>query len=225
MKFNFKEFAKGILVICSYFLLQIILIMPFAFLLINNKISENTIYLIVFVGMAITYIIAYRKSLLADLKDFKKNYKTILKKTIKYWLIGLGIMLLSSLIIGFLGISGSDNQNTNIDLVKNAPIMQSFIVIILAPIIEELVFRRSFKNFTNNKILFAFVTGLIFGGMHVVTSITSLKDLIMLIHLIPYSSVGIALGLAYKEHNNIIGTMIAHGIHNTIAILEILLLL
>lgn len=225
MKFNFKEFAKGILVICSYFLLQIILIMPFAFLLIKNKISENTVYLFVFIGMAITYIIAYRKSLLNDIKSFKKDYKIILKKTIKYWLIGFGIMILSSLIIEVLGISNSENQNINIELIKSAPIMQAIIVIILAPIIEELVFRRSFKNFTNNKVLFALVTGLIFGGMHVITSITSLKDLIMLIHLIPYCSAGVALGLAYKEHNNIIGTMIVHGIHNTIAILEILLLL
>lgn len=225
MKFNFKEFAKGILVICSYFILQFILIMPFAFLLTKNQISENTVYLFVFSGMTITYIIAYRKSLLKDFKEFKSNYKKILKTTAKYWLIGLAIMLISSIIIGMLGISDSVNQDANIELFKNSPIMQAIIAIILAPIIEEIVFRRSFKDFTNNKILFAIVTGLIFGGIHVITSITNIKDLIMLIHLIPYSSVGIALGLAYKEHNNIIGTMTMHGIHNIIAIIEILFLI
>ncbi len=225
MKFNFKEFIKGILVICSYFILQIIFMMPFIFLLLANKISENTLYLIVFLGMAITYIIAYRKSLIADFKDLKKNYKQIFKSTIKYWLIGFGIMLLSSLLIGILGIEGSDNQNTNIELFKSAPIIQALIAIILAPITEELVFRRSFKNFTNNKLLFALVTGLIFGGIHVISSLTSLKDLIMLIHLIPYSSVGIALGYAYKEHNNILGTMSIHALHNLIAVIEIMFLL
>lgn len=225
MKFNFKELIKGILVICSYFLLQVIFIMPFVFLLIQNKISESTIYIFVFIGLALTYLIAYRKSLLQDIKDFKKNYKSILKTTIKYWLIGLGIMLLSSTIIGLIGIGDTANQNTNIDLFKEAPIFQSLIAILLAPIIEELVFRRSFKNFTNNKILFALVTGLIFGGIHVVSSITSLKDLAMLIHIIPYSSVGIAFGLAYKEHNNIIGTMTVHALHNLIALIEIMFLL
>jgi membrane protease YdiL (CAAX protease family) len=199
--------------------------MPFAFLLIKNQISENTVYLFVFLGMTITYIIAYRKSLLKDFKEFKINYKKILKTTAKYWLIGLAIMLISSIIIGMLGISDSVNQDANIELFKNSPIMQAIIAIILAPIIEEIVFRRSFKDFTNNKILFAIVTGLIFGGIHVITSITNIKDLIMLIHLIPYSSVGIALGLAYKEHNNIIGTMTIHGIHNIIAIIEILFLI
>ncbi len=225
MKFNFKEFIKGILVICSYFILQIIFMMPFIFLLLEKKISENILYLIVFLGMAITYIIVYRKSLIADFKDLKKNYKQIYKSTIKYWLIGFAIMLLSSLLIGFLGIKGSDNQTANIELFKTAPFIQAFIAIILAPITEEIVFRRSFKNFTNNKILFALVTGLIFGGIHVVSSLTSIKELVMLIHLIPYSSVGIALGYAYKEHNNILGTMSIHALHNLIAVIEIMFLL
>ena len=225
MKFNFKELIKGILVICSYFILQIVFIIPFVFLLIKNKISESTLYLLVFTGMSLTYLIAYRKSLLNDFKDFKKNYKSILKTTAKYWIIGLGIMLISSSIIGLIGIGDTANQDTNISLFKEAPIIQTIIAVIMAPIIEELVFRRSFKNFTNNKILFALVTGLIFGGIHVVSSISSLKDLTMLLHLIPYSSVGIAFGMAYKEHNNIIGTMTMHAIHNTIAIIEIMFLL
>lgn len=225
MKFNFTELIKGILVICSYFLLQIVFIIPFVFLLIKNKISESTIYLFVFIGMAITYLIAYRKSLINDLKDFKKNYKTILKTTAKYWVIGLGIMLISSTIIVSIGIGDTANQDTNINLFQESPIIQAMIAIIMAPIIEELVFRRSFKNFTNNKILFALVTGLIFGGIHVASSISSIKDLTMLLHIIPYSSVGIALGIAYKEHNNIIGTMTMHAIHNAIAIIEIMFLL
>ncbi len=225
MKFSFKELLKGILVICSYFVLQVIFIIPFVFLLVGNKIQESTVYLFVFLGMAITYLIAYRKTTIDNIKDLKKNYKSIFKTTIKYWLIGLGIMLVSSLIIGLIGIGDTANQDTNINLFKEAPIIQAFIAIILAPIIEELVFRRSFKNFTNNKILFALVTGLIFGGIHIVSSISSLKDLAMFIHIIPYSSVGIALGLAYKEHNNIIGTMAIHALHNTIAIIEIMFLL
>lgn len=223
MKFNFKELIKGILVICSYFIIQVIYIMPFVFLLIKGKITESTIYLIVFLGMAITYIIAYRKSLLKDLKDFKKNYKTILKNTTIYWLIGLAIMLSTSYILTSLNIGDTTNQEQNISLFKEAPIIQSFIAIILAPIIEELVFRKSFQNFTNNKWLFALVTGITFGAIHVLSSLTSFNDLIMLLHIIPYSAVGVAFGYAYKEHNNIVGTMLIHAIHNTIAIIEIII--
>ena len=114
MKFDFKEFIKGIIVICSYFLIQVIYCMPFSYLLIKNKISESTVYFFVFIGMAITYIAYYRKSLLNDLKDLKKNYKTIFKTTIKYWLIGFGLMILSSMILTSLNIGKATNQEQNI---------------------------------------------------------------------------------------------------------------
>ena len=134
-------------------------------------------------------------------------------------------MLLSSMILTSLNIGTATNQEQNISLFKNAPIMQSLIAIILAPIIEELVFRRSFKDFSNNKHIYAITTGLIFGGIHVVSSLTSLQDLPMILHIIPYSTVGIAFGYAYKKHNNILGTMLIHALHNTIAIIEIFMLL
>ena len=224
MKFDFKELLKGILVICSYFLIQVIYIIPFIFLFQKKIIAENELYLFIYIGLAITYIIIYKKSLLNELKDFKKNYKHILKTTSKYWLIGLGIMIISSTILTSYGITDTTNQEQNINLFQKTPIIQSFIAIILAPIIEELVFRRSFKDFTNNKHLFAFTTGLIFGGIHVISSITSIKDILMILHIIPYSAVGIAFGYAYKEHNNILGTMSIHALHNAIAIIEIIIL-
>ena len=223
MKFNFKELIKGLAVICSYFILQIIYCMPFLFLYNEKKISENTLYIIVFTCMIVTYVIAYRKTLSKDFKDFKENYKTILKTTAKYWLMGLGIMIISSLFIGLLGLENATNQEQNITLFKNEPITQAILAILLAPILEEIVFRKSFQNFTNNKILFALVTGLIFGGIHVVSSITSIKDIGMILHIIPYSSVGIMLGYAYKEHNNILGTITIHALHNFIGIIEIML--
>ena len=54
---------------------------------------------------------------------------------------------------------------------------------------------------------------------------SALKDLYMILHIIPYSTVGIALGYAYKEHNNIIGTMTLHAFHNIIAVIEILIII
>lgn len=226
MKFNFKELIKGISVIGLYFILQIILSIPFVFLLEDKRISINTAYLFIYLGLAIIFILIYKKSLKENIQNFKKNYKNILKSTLKYWALGLAIMIVSSLVISLFNIPTSDNQNTNIELFKQAPIIQSICAIIFAPIIEELVFRHSFRNFTNKPIVFALTTGLIFGFVHITSSITSIKDLIMFVHLIPYSAVGIALGYAYKKNkDNIIGTMIIHSMHNIIAVIEILVLL
>ena len=140
MKFDFKEFIKGIIVICSYFLIQVIYCMPFSYLLIKNKISESTVYFFVFIGMAITYIVYYRKSLLNDLKDLKKTYKTILKTTIKYWLIGFGLMLLSSMILTSLNIGIATNQEQNISLFKNAFTSDRFGLSFLMLILENFNF-------------------------------------------------------------------------------------
>lgn len=226
MEIKVKELVKGVLVICLYFVLQIILATPFIFLLESKKISENVLYLIVYLGLAIIFSIIYRKTLIENIKDFKKNYKTILKSTLKYWFLGLLLMLVSSIIINQFNINTTNNQDANINLFIQAPILQAICAIILAPIIEELVFRRSFKDFTTNPIIFSLTTGLIFGLVHITSSLTSPQDLIMFVHLIPYSSVGIALGYAYKKNNNnIIGTMLIHALHNTIAIIEILILL
>ena len=46
----------------------------------------------------------------------------------------------------------------------------------------------------------------------------------MLIHLIPYISVGIAFGYAYKKTNNIFGTITVHSIHNAITLIEMIIL-
>ena len=104
------------------------------------------------------------------------------------------------------------------------PLIEEICAIILAPIIEELVFRRSLIKFTSNKHIYALTTGLIFGFIHITSSINSINDLIMLLYIIPYSSVGIALGYAYKKTNNIYGTLIMHSIHNAIAILELIII-
>ena len=225
MEFNLKELIKGFLVICSYFVLQVILATPFIFFIEKKIISYNTSLLFIYIGLTIIYLLAYRKNIIEDLKDFKKNYKHILKRTIKYWLIGLIIMILSTYVINLFNVPVNDNQESNISFFKEAPLIQATCSIILAPIIEELVFRRSFKNFTNNPILFGLVTGLLFGFVHIISSLTGPQDLIMFAHLIPYSAVGIAFGYVYKEHNNIIGTMLIHSLHNLIAIIEIIILL
>ena len=73
MNFKFKELIKGILIICSYFVLQIILAIPFVFLLEDNKISINTAYLFIYLGLAIIYLIIYRKTIKEDIITLKKN--------------------------------------------------------------------------------------------------------------------------------------------------------
>jgi len=221
---NTKELIKGISVIFSYFIIPSILFIPFYFLYNKNIISLSIANISLYFLIALFYSLIYHKDLIANIKDFKKNYQHILKITCKYWLKGFFIMIASSFIIGILHIDANANQEANISLLKEMPIVEIICACIFAPIAEELVFRRSLKNMTNNKHLFTITTGLLFGFVHVYSSLSGISSLVMLIYLIPYSALGICFGYAYKETNNILGTMLIHSIHNTISLAELLLI-
>lgn len=221
---NEKQLFKGIGAVLLHFFLSFAAQIPFIFLYQKEIISSYTLIFLTYITMMIIFILIYRKSLIKDLKDFKKNFKKILLTTLKYWLIGFAIMFVFSYIIRLFPIREIDNQAENIKLLKATPIFASLIYIVLAPVTEEIAYRLSFNKFTNNKWLFAITTGFIFGLVHVISSISKPSDLIMLIYLIPYCSLGITFGLAYQENDNIYGTMIFHSLHNTISILELLII-
>jgi len=222
--FDLKKLIKGILIILSYLIMPSIIYMPFYLLEKNNLINYQVSLILTYLCVLTVYVLIYRKNLQEDFKLFKKNYKKILLTTLKYWLIGLIIMIISSNIINLFGISSNVNQESNIELLTKYPIAEFVIACFFAPIIEELVFRCSLKNFTPNKHIYAITTGLIFGFVHVISSLDSYSSLTMLIYLIPFSAVGISFGYAYSKTKNIYGTMIIHSIHNLISLIEVIIL-
>lgn len=221
---NTKELIKGLLIICLYFIAPVLLSSPFLFLIKKHIISYPIATILLYLSLTILFSIIYIKDLIKDFKDFKKNYKSILKVSFTYWIKGLFIMLTSSYIIGLLKIAPNVNQQENINILKQMPLVEFICAIFLAPIFEELVFRRGLKNFTRNKHIYALTTGIIFAFIHVISSLSTIDSYIMLIYLIPYSALGIAFGYTYQKTNNIYSTIIPHAIHNAISLLEILIL-
>lgn len=183
------------------------------------------IYLI-FYEFILTFIIIYiyRKDFIPNFKDFIKNNVKYFKKYIKYWFIMLGLMIASNLIVTmFTTTITSENQQIIVDTLGKAPIYTFIVTVFVAPILEELVFRLSFRKiFKNTDILFIFFSGLFFGGMHV---IGTLENLIDLLFIIPYSIPGFIFAYIYSKSKNICIPMSLHFIHNGIMMsLQILLL-
>lgn len=221
---NTTELIKGILIIFLYFFIASIISIPFSFLLEKSIISYSTANLLLYLFISIFFSLIYIKDLIKDFKSFKKDYKNILKITLSFWIKGVFIMLLSSLIINLFSIDINANQAANIEQLKEMPIVEIICATIFAPIIEELVFRRGLKNFTSNKHIYALSSGIIFGFLHVMSSLSGINSLIMLVYLIPYSALGIAFAYAYEKTDNIYGVMLIHGLHNAISLLEIIIL-
>ena len=83
---------------------------------------------------------------------------------------------------------------------------------ILAPINEEILFRKVFKDNIKNKIIYILVSGIFFGYMHV-TSATTIPQFL---YIIPYSSLGIAFAVMYSKTDSVFTSMTMHMFHNTI---------
>ena len=192
----------------------------------NLNMLFKTIYLLTYeISLTLIIVYIYRKDIIPNFKEFIKNNIRYFKKYIKYWFLMLILMISSNLIVTFFTTSDiATNQETIIETLKVAPIYTFIITVFVAPILEELVFRLSFRKiFSKSNILFIFFSGFIFGGMHVISSYEQLTDLLF---IIPYSLPGFIFAYVYTKSKNICIPISLHFIHNGIMMsLQILLLL
>ncbi len=173
--------------------------------------------------MIITYMV-YRKIVNADFKEYFKDFKHNFIISIKYYLIGFAIMVVSNVVIGtFINSAMPANEDSVRSMIDSYPIYMIFSVGIYAPFVEELVFRKSIKDIIysfgkNNitKYLYIFISGFIFAGLHIFGLTNSYIDYI---YLIPYLSLGIAFSSLYAKTDNIWPTIIIHSLHNLMALI------
>lgn len=160
----------------------------------------------------------YKESIKRDFKNFfNHNLKENLKIALKYWAIGTFIMMISNYIINIINDGKiAVNEESVQKLIQIAPWYMVFELIIYAPISEELIFRRSIRDIVKNPYIYAILSGMIFGGLHAISSLTSMIDLL---YFIPYCSLGIAFALLYSKTNNIFSTITIHAFHNSLALL------
>ena len=190
--------------------------------IISNQMVCNIIANVV---MIIFMILLYLKDLIAEFKTYKGNFKEIFKKSIKYWLLGfMGMMFFNLLISIFLkGIASNEEQVRQ--MLYNAPILTLISISIIAPINEELIFRKSLDPVLKNKWVYVIVSGVLFGFAHILTNIFSgtftPSDLF---YILPYGSLGAAFALMDRETKTTFASMVIHAIHNTITALLLLAL-
>lgn len=217
--------TKLLLILKTFGLVLLLLIGPslFASIFGNNiqnfsLIEKVIISLIANLIILIILIFIYKDTLVKNFKNFfNKNISENLELSFKYWLLGFGIMIVSNLILTVVtngGIAG--NEESVRKLIDIAPLYMLFDVAIYAPITEELIFRKSIRDFISNDFIYCLVSGIIFGGLHVVSAINTPIDIL---YIIPYSALGISFAALYTKSNNIFSSMSMHALHNTIAIL------
>jgi hypothetical protein len=219
-KDKIKEISIGVLAVFMYFFLNSIQYVPFQLAGVTTDLLPTWVkifYLIIYEIMTIaTMLLIFNKKITKDFKDMLINHKEYYSKYFKYYLIGLGIMLISNSIIVYVFDGGiSTNEETIRDIFKISPLYIYFSSVIYAPIVEELTFRQGIRNIFGRNILFVLISGFLFGGLHVITSINSIVDLL---YIIPYSSLGIVFAYILYKTDNIFVSMGLHFMHNGILI-------
>jgi hypothetical protein len=219
-KDKIKEISIGVLAVFMYFFLNSIQYVPFQLAGVTTDLLPTWVkifYLIIYEIMTIAImLLIFNKKITKDFKDMLINHKEYYSKYFKYYLIGLGIMLISNSIIVYVFDGGiSTNEETIRDIFKISPLYIYFSSVIYAPIVEELTFRQGIRNIFGRNILFVLISGFLFGGLHVITSINSIVDLL---YIIPYSSLGIVFAYILYKTDNIFVSMGLHFMHNGILI-------
>lgn len=230
MKDNVKNIIKLIISFVLFFNLSLVIAYIFKLVGINysdfNYFDYACLNTFIELIMFVVLLLFYKKYLKKDLVLFKLNKKDYIKKIISYFLIFLivkyGVALFSSLLLVMLGsdLVTSENQETVVTLAKTMPFMMMISTSLLAPFVEEGIFRLGIKKVINNKYLFILVSGLIFGFMHIFP--TELPLYVALIESLNYVTMGLLLAYIYNETDNIYVVVIIHALNNLLSMLMIL---
>lgn len=181
--------------------------------------------------MTFTLIIVFRKYLWEQIKHFSVHYKRIFF-SIFGGIVGIyTVMFFLAIILQIIGVTEeADNQQGILDMISSATPLNMVLILafvcVLAPITEEIVFRKGMYGVvgiltarffhqreakhttTYANIAGILVSSLIFGAIHATD-----------IYLLLYSGLGAVLGLIYYFSNkNIYAPIVVHMIYNTISI-------
>lgn len=172
--------------------------------------------------MFIMLFIVFKDDLKRDFKYFREYFREYSALTLKYYGLSLCVMFVVNISIRmYTGLENATNQE-NLQLAfNNSPFLIILLAVIIAPFIEELMFRGIFRKLINNKYAYIISSGLIFGLMHVIDDFKSPQELLF---ILVYGTLGIFLSSLYHKTNNIFTNMMFHFMQNSLAVLAMILL-
>lgn len=214
-KNELKYIIKGISVIFLYFFVSLFKDIPFILMHINTANLPShiaiTYNLAVEILMITIIFTIFDKEIKDAFNDIKKKHYTYFKDNLKYYIIGLIVMMASNMLINILGGGTSTNETTIRNEFTVFPIYIFISAVVLAPLLEESVFRLAFRAIFKNDFLYITVSSLVFGSLHLIG--TPVNELLPL-YLLSYCSCGIAFAYMLKKTNNIFVSMGFHFMHN-----------
>lgn len=150
----------------------------------------------------------------------KENAKKI---ALTYIMMYLTVLVVNPILMYLTQSDQSQNQSLIVESMKIDPWFVILSAVIMAPLVEEIVFRgvfyRKIRN-ANRYVIAIVMSALTFGLMHVLQSILE-QNFMDLPFIIVYVILGLFFTKVYEETGKLSSTIILHFINNVIGILAI----
>lgn len=204
------------IIICLIALVGVLVIPSIVGILFSNIITNDTICSAIgeLVFLLILVFLFYN-DLKKEYKVFKKDIKESLRVGFKYYFVGLMAMIFFNLFLAITLKSIATNETQVREMLFDTPFFSLINIVLLAPIAEELTFRKSIRPIINNRILYAIICGVLFGLAHLLTNFLSgtfvLTDLL---YVLPYGSLGFAFAIMDYDTKTTYTSICMHAFHN-----------
>ena len=183
---------------------------------LDNNIPELIAYLLV---LGFTVALSW-PALSWGWKQYVRNFRKNTLSIFSFFFIMLAVTVVTSLIISkATGTETSINESDIDYYFENAPYYFAFVAVVFAPIVEECVFRLAIHKrlaASGHKVLGILVASLLFGFIHVYSSIFS-GNYLDLAYLAVYSAMGLVISLLYEKTGSIWCCIMLHMLNNALA--------
>ncbi len=182
--------------------------------ILYSSLSANFLLMFLIIGI-------YFQGVKADLINYKKNFKKLFFKGGKIFVIGIIIyMIVSVIIVELFPNASNESVDSLLHIYDKSPFLLLISTLFYFPIVEELVFKKTFKNFISNKWVFVIVTAFMNGIFEVVFSYSDITGIINVLPLIVFYGM---LSYIYYETDNITVSISYRMIFNLIPCIGALL--
>lgn len=189
---------------------------------VKNALVANIIADVIFI--LILYLIYY-KDLNEEFKIYNGKFKENFKYSFKIYLMGFMGMVFFNLIISMFLKNISSNESQVREMLYASPVFTMLTISIIAPVTEELVFRKSLQPVIKNKWIYVLVCGILFGFAHILTNfVNGIFVITDLFYVFPYAALGCSFALMDYDTKTTFSSITLHFLHNTLTGLLLLML-
>lgn len=169
----------------------------------SNSLLLNLSNIIVYVGVS-GFLFA------RNYDDIINSFKKFNIYSIPKIIIGFVLIFLTSMLVSLL-FSGQTNNQSTINMMYEKKSLLIIHAVILAPLAEEIVFRKSIRDLIKNPIVYLIVSSLFFGLFHCLSGDFE--------NIIKYALPGLMFSIIYLNEENIGLSYIIHLLYNLVVIL------